>query len=295
MRCLIGRVAYALNACVVPGGIVAIMALTAGCATLSSRIDPGIEAGQIARHGGLERLEIPAGQFTLLAYAKFNDKEQPLTVYLEGDGLAWLSRRRLSDDPTPRQALVLRIAAQDPAPNVAYLARPCQYLHNAACDPVYWSDRRYSAEVIESVDRAIDELLSRSGAHTIRLVGYSGGAAVALLIAQRRTDVSDIRTLAGNVDPEAVNLHHNVAPLTGSLNPLDNLSLIRGLPQQHYIGSNDTIVPVRILRDYLVKLGNPPTAKLTVLPGVTHNDGWERHWGAVVGRPPREKNSSFDT
>ena len=48
-------------------------------------------------------------------------------VYIEGDGYAWATTTDPSDDPTPINPLALRLAAVDDAPNVLYLARPCQF------------------------------------------------------------------------------------------------------------------------------------------------------------------------
>ena len=50
-----------------------------------------------------------------------------VNIYIEGDGRAWLNKNRPSLDPTPKNSLALKLAEIDPAPNVIYLARPCQY------------------------------------------------------------------------------------------------------------------------------------------------------------------------
>src|SRR5690606_9834760 len=152
-----------------------------------------------------QALRLQGDTFQLRALLRQGGAARDLRVYLEGDGAAWPSAFRPPRDPTPRRPLVLRLAEQDPAAAVAYLARPCQYLDSdglAGCSVAYWTDRRYAVEVLEALDQALDQLKARSGARHLRLVGYSGGGVLATLLAQRRDDVSELVTLAA---PLAVN------------------------------------------------------------------------------------------
>src|SRR5262245_4836743 len=100
------------------------VALLAGCASVEPRDDPQA----IARGAGLARAEIDAPPFRLAAWSRVSEPGAPLRIYIEGDGRAWLTRQQRSDDPTPRNAIGLRLASADMSPNVAYLARPCQYV-----------------------------------------------------------------------------------------------------------------------------------------------------------------------
>lgn len=93
------------------------------CATPDTRQ----HAQQIAQGAGLTKSQITANGFVLTAYSRLTNPKQAINVYIEGDGLAWVSRHQLSADPTPRNALGLALAAFDPAANVIYLARPCQF------------------------------------------------------------------------------------------------------------------------------------------------------------------------
>ncbi len=67
-----------------------------------------------------------------------------LRVYLEGDGLAWRSRRHVSDDPTPVSPVALQLMLADPNKDLAYLGRPCQFVHNGACRDTLWTSARFS-------------------------------------------------------------------------------------------------------------------------------------------------------
>jgi hypothetical protein len=186
--------------------------------------DRSAAAERIARQGGLEKMVLETAAFPLTAFLRYRTggDRDVLVVYIEGDGAAWVSRNWLSPDPTPRRPLSLMLAARDPSPCLAYLARPGQYADpGRRIEPVYWSGKRFAPEVVASLSQALDILLTKTGTRRIRLVGYSGGAALAVLLAAGRPDVIHLTTFAGNLDPEALNRYHGVSPLAGSLNPLD--------------------------------------------------------------------------
>lgn len=217
----------------------------------------------------------------MTSYSRLGTAGGSLTVYIEGDGHAWLSKYRLSENPTPLHPVGLELAALDHSENVVYLARPCQYTgrdtDDACKDPSYWSDKRFSEEVIVAMNEAIDFFSERIKASHIRLVGYSGGAAVAVLIAARRNDVSSLITVAGNLDPEYVNQHHGVDSLKGSLNPMDFASRISAIPQHHFSGSEDKVVPP-LVAERFVKAVNSHYAKTRIIGGISHHKGWKEAW-----------------
>lgn len=257
---------------------VLLLGVSSGCATLSSSLNARSDADKFAADDGFQKALISADPFVLTSYTRFKRPGGTLHVYIEGDGLAWRSRNRLSDDPTPRHLLVLTLASKDLSDNMAYLARPCQYAPaEPACDSIYWAEKRFSEEVIAAMDRAVDELKQRAGAQKVRLTGYSGGAAVAVLLAARRSDVVFLRTIAGSLDPEAVNRHHRVSPLSGSLDPMDVAAEVAAIPQEHLVGRKDKVVPPFIAENFVQKEGNPPTAKIVEV-NADHWSGWAEIW-----------------
>jgi hypothetical protein len=142
-----------------------------------------------------------------------------LTVYLEGDGHAWENRFTPSRDPTPHDAVALKLARQDAGAKVLYLARPCQFLEQAAlavCDPRYWTSHRYAPVVIAVLNQVLDEAKQQTHSDRLRLVGYSGGAPLALLLAAHRDDVAAVVTVAGNLDPAAWSAYHGISLPRGS-------------------------------------------------------------------------------
>ena len=267
-----------------------------GCAgpadrTLPRQPDPDrlSAAAALAAAGGPQRLEVPAAPFRLLAYARFADPPPAaLVVYVEGDGLAWESRSRLSPDATPRNPLGLRLAASDPVPSVAWLARPCQYLlrlaDGAACPASYWSGGRFAPEVVAAMNRAVDRLKAGAGTPLVQLVGYSGGGGLAVLMAAARDDVAALVTVAGNLDHRAWTAHHRVTPLVASLNPADAAAALAELPQLHLIGERDDVVPRLVAASYRRRLPAAAAAAFLVAAEQGHDCCWAEDWPAMVGQ-----------
>lgn len=246
-------------------------------------------ADHISREGRLEKFYLKTSSFTLTVYSRASRPGGTLNLYIEGDGLAWITPAWRSLDPSPRNPLGLEMAALDPAANVAYLARPGQYTapDSSRVDPAYWSDKRFAPEVITAMNEAIDSLKARTGASKINLVGYSGGAATAVLITTRRSDIISLRTVAGNLDPEAVNRYHHVSPLTGSLNPMDEADKLKGLPQRHFVGSEDAVIPSFIAPSFVKRAGSPDGLEITVVKGASHSKGWQEQWKVLLEVPLR--------
>lgn len=256
--------------------------LLAACAIVGEDATGRAEA--VAANAGLRHERIAAGPFQLTAFVRIARPDRPLAVYIEGDGLAWLSRHRPSPDPTPRRAIGLQLAAADPGPNVAYLARPCQFTPmamNAECKPAYWTGRRFGENVVAAMNDAVDVLAHRVPGQRLDLVGYSGGGAIVVLVAARRTDVASVRTVAGNLDTEFLNRRHGVSPMPDSLNPLHAAGSIAAIPQLHLSGGEDRVVPPDVARRFVAAQGDRTGCcadLVRVVPGMEHDGDWARHW-----------------
>ncbi len=255
--------------------------------------------GGDTRHATLERAHLAGftesrvrgGIFELFTLARGLGQAPTLVVYIEGDGRAWRSRTRLSDDPSPRRPLGLELALRDPSPSVLYVARPCQYLSPEAlgqCSSRFWSTERYGEEVVGAIDEVITAALSRQlpGVEPARvgLVGYSGGGTVAALIAARRPDVAWLITLAANLDHAAWTAMHRITPLYGSLSPVDSAAALRPIPQLHLSGARDRNVPRSVLESYLERLGDDARAEARTIPGFSHECCWEERWPETLCR-----------
>jgi len=234
-------------------------------------------AAQKQWHGSLLYVE----KFQLMAYMpNALAPTASLTIYIEGDGLAWITGARVSRDPTPSDPVALRLALAQPEGAAAYLGRPCQYVDAVAsnCSSRYWTQARFSSDVVEATDMAIESLKKRFGARHLTLVGYSGGGAVAALVAGKRRDVDRLITVAGNLNPVAwVGLHH-LAPLTGSLNPADNVNRLRGVAQRHLVGGRDENITPELVRSFAALFPESERPRVTVVPGFDHRCCWVEQW-----------------
>jgi dienelactone hydrolase len=256
----------------------AVALLLSGCVALSGQETRANQAQIIAAQAHLAQRVINTGSFDITAFAKITDPAQPVSVYIEGDGKAWLSRHQPSTDPTPTDPVGLRLAAVDGGDNVVYLARPCQYSRGTACETGYWTTKRFAPEALRAMNAALDEVLRDMPERKIRLVGFSGGGTMAALMAARRKDVVDLRSVAGNLDHRAQSALHRVSLLSGSLNPVDDAAILRAVPQHHFIGGKDRTVPFEIYQSYAAALGDISCTAHTIFPAVSHEDGWVEKW-----------------
>ncbi len=260
-----------------------------GCVSsnsLNSRIEI---ANNIAKQASMVRKQVKTDKFTFTIFEKITQIDAPATIYIEGDGLAWLSRRTPSRNPTPKNPVALRLAMQDNiSENVIYIARPCQYspiTKSQPCPMEYWTSKRFAKEVVESTNQAIDSLKNKYRLNSFNLVGYSGGGALAALIAIKRDDIDTLRTVAGNIDVSAFNSLHNVSQMPQSLNPADQAYKLSQIPQRHFIGENDKIVPPAIFKSFKSKAGVSDCINYTIVPNTTHSKGWENNWKYLMSMP----------
>ena len=257
---------------------------SAGCA--GGVLEDGrAKALRIASEAGFSPARVDAGPFVLLSYAKGRrGASERLVVYIEGDGRPWQNRYVPSVDPTPLNPIGLELAIQDPAPLVVYIARPCQYtrdLDRRTCHPRFWATHRYAEEVLDATNRAIDHYRTALGASQIELVGYSGGGAVAALVAARRTDVAALTTVVAPLDHAVWTAHHDVSPMNGSLNPADFAERLQAIPQLHLVGDDDSIVPEKIARAYGAKLAGAPQMRIVPIDDYDHDCCWVRDWAKL--------------
>jgi hypothetical protein len=245
-------------------------------------------ARNIATPAGLKSQIINTSNFKLQSFYRFSKRGAPLTVYVEGDGLAWLTKNQPSQNPTPRNPLGLRLAAIDGDDNVLYLARPCQYVNlytEKKCSIPYWTHKRFAKEIIISIDEAINTMVSRSKSKGIHLVGYSGGGAVVAMIAAKRKDINSIRTVAGYMDHVSLNREANVSQLVGSLDPIKAAHRLKSVPQIHYSGRKDKRVPGWVLINFSKAVGSRECITLRKV-NATHDKGWEDIWKKIWNKKP---------
>ncbi len=252
-----------------------------GCATSSL-----VETRAKAVKAGFHHQQIQTEYFALSTFIKIKDvAANRIVIYIEGDGRAWKRKNKLSDDPTPINPVSLKLAISDANPNVVYLARPCQYLDKEQlkeCSTKYWSSHRYAEEVVAAMSEAITKIKAQAKVANIELVGYSGGGVIAMLIASVRNDVSKITTIAANIDHESWSEWHGVSKLNGSLTPLNYLTELESINQQHYWGDKDKIVPYQSQLSFIARYKKNKLFKYKIIPDFNHDCCWAEHWKGIL-------------
>lgn len=270
------------------GLVVLLVILLLGCASRDP--DPYRALDRLASAHGFSKRYLDSGTFQLLSLQRVTALGQPVNIYLEGDGAAWRTRSQLAVDPTPHQQLVMELAALDPAANVVYLARPCQYVIREGlgrgCEPTFWSSARFGETMVEAVNRSIDLIRDTTKTSHLNLIGYSGGGALAVLVAARRDDVVSLRTIAGNLDHQAFTNYHHVTSLTGSLDLSRVAGIVEQIPQIHFTGQEDEIIPTMIAENFLAQQDQATScAELVQVERVGHHAGWTAAWPELLKRP----------
>jgi pimeloyl-ACP methyl ester carboxylesterase len=130
--------------------------------------------------------------------------------------------------------------------------------------------------------------MHRFGANRLTLGGYSGGGALATIVAARRPDVVLLITVAGNLDHDDWTSYHQVPPLTGSENPANEITALRSIPQRHYVGGRDRIIPPGLARRFAGRFPPDERPTLVVEPDFDHQCCWAESWPRIYSEitPP---------
>jgi dienelactone hydrolase len=261
--------------------LIALLAIVTGNAAVAR-----VSALELARGAGWQWAVISAGAFDLATARRPGAiRSEVLTVYIEGDGFAYAAPGRRAMDPTPTDPLALRLALQHPGSGaVAWIARPCHYGPRARnCRSDYWSIARYAPEVIDSAGAALDRLKADAGgAARLILVGYSGGGALAALLAERRSDVAALVTVAANLDLGAWTAGHRLTPLSRSIDPAADAARLSRLPQVHLVGADDRVVGPGIARAFVARMAADAPVTIAIVPGHDHGCCWAAGWPALA-------------
>ena len=246
-----------------------------------------MRAADLADKAGLKEHTIHTTLFTLKAYGSSRrSSAKVLTIYIEGDGLAWVSENSPSHNPTPRVPTGLNLAIQDQKNKpIAYLARPCQFVLKKAwrnCRQNYWTNLRFSPEVIHAMNQAVDYLKQYYHAPKIVLIGYSGGGTIATLLAARRADVVRLITVSAILDTDYWVRQENLTPLYGSLNPADEWKNLVPIPQTHWVGGKDTVVPKGVAFAFAKRFPAAKKPTIHVIPNFNHTGYWVRDWMTLL-------------
>ena len=216
--------------------------------------------------------------FEDIAYPELRNKHVPVIVFIEGDGVPWDNRYRIAFEPTSDDPLLIKwfLAAKFPA---IYLGRPCYFdLNDKSCSAYWYTHGRYSEPVVTSLINVINERVPQKN---IVLVGHSGGATLALLMAQHLKQVKAIVTIAGNLNVKAWIEHHQYATLVGSLDPSTRQASTRHLWQEHYYSPLDTVIKAEWIKAFSMSQNK---SKLIELPAKGHSQAWNEYQTEIMQR-----------
>jgi hypothetical protein len=255
---------------IAPVAVLVATLLLGACATPQQRFRAELEAASL-------RAETIAGLgFDHLVVRKRGKASGPVHVYIEGDGVPWLTPERPSDDPTPRTPLALKLMLRDPR-EALYLGRPCYFgAGGRECDARAWTDQRYSAAVVASMATALDRALG-GAQRRIVLIGYSGGGVLATLLSRRVPDVDAVITIGANLDVAAWAALHRYTPLAGSLDPV--VLPHADVRERHLVGSDDRNVPPALLERYARGRRN---VEVIERPRYDHVCCWVEAWTDLI-------------
>ncbi len=259
-----------------------VLLSTTGCMggmTIQNRVET---ASTIAESAGLHYQTFKAGRFVVSGWTRITQPNMPIQVYIEGDGLAWLSRSEPSLNPTPKNPLALQLASVDSSPNVIYLARPCQFtkmdVPDNHCSVEDWTSGRFSSDIIMSYNEILNQINNVNQVTSFHLTGYSGGANIAGILATRRHDIISLRTVSGNLDNSRFTQYHQVSPMPSSVNMMDYKDALLSIPQIHYFGEDDTIITPSLAHIFISELSPSACMSTVSVPHVSHVDGWVEQW-----------------
>lgn len=213
--------------------------------------------------------EVQTRTFKLATWQKIKNPQSPYRIYIEGDGYAFNSAGKPSSNPTPRSQLVRDMAFGDYHDNVIYIARPCQFIQNEICSKRHWSTARFSPEVINSTAEVIKNI---AGSNEVTLIGYSGGAQVAGLVAVNKPQIKTKKliTVAGNLDHLVWSQYHKLPPLNESMNLEAYKAEYLKIPQVHFVGGKDDVIPAFLTQNFI-----EGTHEVIIIPANTHSQGWQ--------------------
>lgn len=217
--------------------------------------------------------------FEIYSLNKIKSSSGKVVVYIEGDGVSWVDRFTISSNPTPINPLAFKISKVDKNKNVVYLARPCQYITTINCDNnEIWSFAQYSEPVLSSYKFIIDNYLR--GYDEINIVGYSGGAGIAMYLASiNNPKIKSIKTVAGNINHNRLTRLRNISSLDKSVNFFEIENKAKNVPQIHYFGNEDFTVPKALFLNYKNNKKNRNNKCIKIQQvNATHNLGWIDFW-----------------
>jgi len=267
--------AYLHSAVVLLCGL-ALLLLAGACAHKG-----GVES--VAKENGFIKKQYQSQYFNHLVlhnklyYSSAYPSGAPSTLYvfIEGDGLPWKTRSQISLNPDPVRPLALELMSLMEYPSV-YISRPCYQIRDARCHYQWWTEKRYSQRVVDSMIAVLHK--TSVDYDEVTLVGYSGGATLAVLMANSVHKVTRLVTLSGNMNHPEWTQWHAYSPLKGSLNA-SNYTLPERVSQYHYAAQNDKNILPEWIKTFSEK---QKKSRFILLENADHRCCWLNNWENIM-------------
>ncbi|MDH5722060.1 MAG: hypothetical protein OEY94_01900 [Alphaproteobacteria bacterium] len=255
--------------------------ILAGCTTNNLPYMKEETARRLASAAWMVERDVSSGALPLRVYERMHERRKPANIYISGEGGAL----GVSFNKAPENPVALHLATKDKADNLAYIARPCHYIGAENCAQKYWGGAEYSEDVINAYSLVLDDMAKRYDIKGFNLIGYSGGATIAALLADKRSDILSIRSVAGILDTDTYSAIHEKTAFEGPVNPSLIAVQIKDIPQFHFIGGKDEEVPPAVLHGYLQ--ATPPSNCIhnLMVQEATHDKGWVDKWPELLDLP----------
>lgn len=247
------------------------------CLYLIGCASPSVQFRNQAEQLNFTQHVIKTTQFEHVIFSKQRLLDSPvLHVYLDGDGTPWERQQWIAVDPTARNPIILRLMAMDSTPAIL-LGRPCYYglSQHVSCHNRFWTSHRYSKQIVISMVQALKQWLTQHPYQQIVLIGYSGGGALAVLMAKDIRQISKVVTVSANLNLTEWSRFHGYLPLNGSLDPNLQPLIADKIEQFHFAGKDDKNVPAGMIKEFANKQLN---AHYYELSGQNHSCCWENIW-----------------
>ncbi len=252
--------------------IVVLLLLINGCTQFNNKIDTAIVKYS------LKKEVLKTSIHDHVVFHNSMKKKTKIHIYIGGDGIPWIKGKWISSDPTSSDPLILRLMVVDSAHSIL-MGRPCYFglAVKESCTSEMWTSARYSKNVLNSMEAAVREV---SGDSEVVLFGYSGGAVIATLLANRLSNVVSVVTIAGNLDIKNWAREKGFLPLNHSINPIELAYTRSDILFIHIIGMMDKVVPPSITESFIKKHGGT----VWKYPHFGHKCCWESEWPNILSR-----------
>lgn len=236
----------------------------------------------------MTRVDIHTTLFPLVTFERVREPGGVAVVYIDGDARGIHDRPERPYNPTPIRPTALKMTAADKSANVLHFSTPCGFLSNdtlESCERKYFTTHRYMPEIVSAYEEALNRYQRLYQLEGFHLVGYGGGAVIAVELTKQRPDVLSLRTVAGVLDTKLTTKLNDGFIHMESLNPSKDLYTLGAVPQHHFIGAEDRIVRPSVLNSFIRSIGQSRCVRTTLVPGAGHDTGWGEKWADLLKAP----------